>query len=239
MPSLGTPGDDPLISNRAKWVPRGRPAPRTPEGKPDLSGVYYANKDTPEKAELLPWADTLTKQRRAGGAIGQPSNFCLPGDPLLTLPLFYKIVQSPSAIVMLWEGQPPGVRQIFLDQKDHSKSWGSSWLGHSIGRWEGDTLVVDTAAFNEQSWLGIFPHTEQLHLTGNHRRPELARAQARSYCRRSGDIHQTRDNARGMGPCAGRRDSRVHLQRERGGCSAHEGQVMFSLSPRTSVHFLK
>ena len=40
----GTPGDDPLISNQAKWVPRGHPAPRTPEGKPDLSGVYYANK---------------------------------------------------------------------------------------------------------------------------------------------------------------------------------------------------
>jgi hypothetical protein len=173
--NLGTPGDDPLISNRAKWAPRGRPAPRTPEGKPDLSGVYYANKDTPEKAKLLPWADTLTKQRQADGAIGQPSNFCLPGDPLLTLPLFYKIVQSPSAIVMLWEGQPPGVRQVFLDQKDHSKSWGLSWLGHSIGRWEGDTLVVDTAAFNDQSWLGIFPHTEQLHLTERYRRPELAR----------------------------------------------------------------
>ena len=173
--NLGTPGDDPLNSNQAKPAPRGRPAPRTPEGKPDLSGVYYANHDTSDKAELLPWAEALTKQRQADGAIGQPSNYCLPGDPLLTLPLFYKIVQSPSTIVMLWEGQPPGVRQVFLDQKDHSKSWGASWLGHSIGRWEGDTLVVDTAAFHDRSWLGVYPHTEQLHVIERYRRPELAR----------------------------------------------------------------
>ena len=173
--NLGTPGDDPLASNQAKWAPRGLPAPRAPNGKPDLSGVYYANKDTPEKAEMLPWAEALTKKRQADGAIGQPSNFCLPGDPLLTLPLFYKIVQSPSAIVMLWEGQPPGVRQVFFDQKDHSKAWGPSWLGHSIGRWEGNTLVVDTAVFNDQSWLGVFPHTEKLHVVERYRRTELAR----------------------------------------------------------------
>jgi hypothetical protein len=172
--NLGTPGDDPLTFHSVKSAPSGRPAPRTAEGKTDFSGVWYANHDVPEQAALLPWAAEITKKRAANGAVEQPSNFCLPGDPILILPLFYKIVQAPKTIVMLWEGQPPGVRQVFFDQHDHSKALDPSWLGHSIGKWEGDTLVVDTAGFNDRSWLGVFPHTEMLHVTERYRRAELA-----------------------------------------------------------------
>ena len=172
--NLGTPGDDPFTFNRSKWAPSGKPAPRTAEGKPDLSGVWYANRDAPETPTLLPWAEEIAKKRRAAGGAGSPSDFCLPGDPLLNDPLYYKIVQTPKAIVMLWEGQPPGFRQIFLDQHDHAKAWDPSWLGHSIARWEQDTLAVDTAAFNDRSWLGLYPHTEKLHVTERWRRTELA-----------------------------------------------------------------
>ena len=178
--NLGTPGDDPLTFNRSKPAPLGKPVPHTANGKPDLSGVWYAHKDTPETPTLLPWAEEITKKRAANGAADQPSNYCLPGDPLLTLPLFYRIVQTPQMIVMLWEGQPPGVRQVFLDQPDHSKAWGPTWLGHSIARWDQDTLVVDTAVFNDRSWLGIYPHTEKLHVTERWRRTELARLEKQS-----------------------------------------------------------
>ena len=173
--NLGTPGDDPFTFNRSKWAPSGKPAPRTAEGKPDLSGVWYANHAEWEKASMLPWAEAITKQREAADGAGDPGEFCLPGNPLLTATLYYKIVQTPKTIVMLWEGDPPNFRQVFLDQHDHSKAWFPTWLGHSIAKWDGDTLVVDTAAFNDRSWLELSPHTEKLHVTERWRRPELAR----------------------------------------------------------------
>ncbi|HEY6343004.1 MAG TPA: carboxypeptidase-like regulatory domain-containing protein [Bryobacteraceae bacterium] len=176
--NLGTPGDDFFGFNRSKWAPSGKPAPRTAEGKPDLSGVWQSltggDMETPS---LLPWADAVVKQREANGGIDGPSNSCLPADPLLIAPLGYKIVQTPKVIVMMWEGQPPNFRQVFLDQTDHSKAWFPAWLGHSIAKWEGDTLVVDTAAFNGRSWIGLYPYTEKLHAIERWRRPELAHIQ--------------------------------------------------------------
>jgi hypothetical protein len=174
--NLGTPGDDFFGFNRSKWAPSGKPTPRTAGGKPDFSGVWYAPTfGDMEKPGLLPWAEAVVKQREANGGIDNPSNFCLPADPLLILPLSYKIVQSPKVIVMMWEGQPPNFRQVFLDQPDHSRAWFPTWLGHSIAKWDGDTLVVDTAAFNGRSWIGMYPYTEKLHVTERFRRPELAR----------------------------------------------------------------
>jgi hypothetical protein len=174
--SLGTPGDDPFLFNRGKPAPAGQPAPRTSDGKPALSGVWWAKRMAQMgPPELLPWAEKVFKERQAGRGPLSPASLCLPGDPLLSYPLFYKIVQTPSTIVMLWEGQPPGFRQVFLDQTDHSKALGPSWLGHSIAHWEQDTLVVDTAAFNDRSWIWLWPHTTSLHVIEHWRRPELAR----------------------------------------------------------------
>jgi hypothetical protein len=174
--NLGTPGDDYFGFNRSKWAPSGKPAPRAADGKPDLSGMWNVTVGGEmEKADLLPWAEAVVKEREANGGIDNPSNFCLPADPLLIAPLSYKIVQTPKVIVMMWEGQPPNFRQVFLDQPDHSKAWFPTWLGHSIAKWEGDTLVVDTVAFNGKSWIGLYPYTEKLHVTERWRRPELAR----------------------------------------------------------------
>lgn len=174
--NLGTPGDDFFGFNRSKWAPSGKPAPRTADGKPDLSGVWYApTLGEMEKASLLPWAEAVVKEREANGRADAPGNFCLPDDPMLMLPLSYKIVQTTKVIVMMWEGQPPNFRQVFLDQRDHSKAWSPTWLGHSVAKWDGETLLVDTAAFNDRSWIGIYPHTEKLHVVERWRRPELAR----------------------------------------------------------------
>ena len=172
--NLGTPGDDfsLLIRQKAKGAPVG-PTPRTRNGKPDFSGVWTGNAPDVDAPELLPWAEELTKQRRARGGSGNPGESCLPGDILLISPFIYKIIQTPSVIALLWEGNVPGIVQIFLDGRAHPKDLDPSWMGHSVGRWEGDTLVADTVGFNDRSWLRVFPHTEMLHVVQRYRRPDL------------------------------------------------------------------
>jgi hypothetical protein len=87
-------------------------------------------------------------------------------------PLLWKFAQTPSLLVMLFEDLP-GIRQIYLDGRPHPKDWKPTWMGHSVGHWEGDTLVVDTAGFNDKSWLGPYPHTAQLHVIERYRRRDL------------------------------------------------------------------
>lgn len=175
--NLGAPGDDFFDLNRSKWAPSGKPAPRA-DGKPDLSDVWYAATfGDMDKPGLLPWAEAAVKEREDNGGIENPSNSCLPAYPLLIAPLSYKIVQTPKVIAMMWEGQPPNFRQVFLDQPDYSKAWFPAWLGLSIAKSKGDTLVVDTAAFNGRSWIGFYPYTEKLHVTERWRRPGLARVE--------------------------------------------------------------
>jgi len=171
--NLGTPGDDfTFVVRSLHPVPSG-PTPRTPDGKPDFSGVWLGLPASQEPASLLPWADALVKERQANSGRDHPSGFCLPGDVILNSPFLYKLIQSPTLMVILWEGNLPGVDQVFLDGRVHPANWDPSWMGHSIGHWEGDTLVVDTVGFNDRSWVGLFPHTEMLHVVQRYRRPDL------------------------------------------------------------------
>src|SRR5262249_7961333 len=126
-----------------------------------------------DDAVLLPWADTITKERRARGGTGNPGEVCLPGDILLVSPFLYKVIQTPSVMAVLWEGNVPGAMQIFLDGRKHPEAPFPSWMGHSIGRWEGDTLVVDPVGFNDLGWIRLFPHTEMLHVVQRIRRVDL------------------------------------------------------------------
>lgn len=171
--NLGTPGDDiaPFVRSKAT---RNGPAPRTREGKPDFSGVWLGNNADAEDAQLLPWADKIVKERRARGGTGNPGESCLPGDVLLISPFLYKVIQTPSVMAILWEGNVPGVTQIFLDGREHPKVPFPSWMGHSVGHWDRDTLVVDTTGFNDMGWIRLFPHTEMLHVVQRYRRPDLA-----------------------------------------------------------------
>lgn len=100
------------------------------------------------------------------------SFFCLRRRWLYTHP--YKIVQTPELIVILYESQTL-FRQIFLDGRSHPKDPEPSWLGYSIGKWEGDELVVETVGFNDKTWLDGFghPHSEAMKLTERFRRRDL------------------------------------------------------------------
>jgi hypothetical protein len=77
-------------------------------------------------------------------------------------------VQSRDLLVILIEGSPPGFRQIFLDGRGHPVDLQLTWMGHSVGSWNGDTLVVDTIGFNDWGWIGgTEPQTEKLHVIGS------------------------------------------------------------------------
>jgi hypothetical protein len=159
-------------------VPRG-PAPRMAGGKPDLSGVWLPSFPGDNgNPEPLPWAAALIKERQANGSQDIPSSRCLPLGVVMSTFLFpYEFVQTSKLLVMLYEGEFP--RQIFLDGRPHPKDLNPSWLGHSVGRWEQDTLVIDTVGFNGKAWVGFagLPASEQLHVVERYRRPDLGHLQ--------------------------------------------------------------
>jgi hypothetical protein len=124
---------------------------------------------------LQPWAAELLRQRLENNSKDYPGGFCLPANAApITRAFPYKFVQTPALMVVLHESDTPGVRQIFLDGRAHPADPNPTWQGHSIGRWDGDTLVVDTTGYNDRSWLSLsgIPHTEKLHTVERIRRPD-------------------------------------------------------------------
>jgi hypothetical protein len=171
--NLGTPGDDFNFAVRANHPMPNGPTPRAGDGKPDFSGVWIGLQTATGNPSLLPWAQAIFQERAANGAKDHPSSYCLPADVILDSPFIYKVIQKPDLIVLLWEGNLPGFDQIFLDGRAHPANAFATWMGHSVGHWEQDTLVVDTVNFNDRSWLGITPHTDRLHVVQRYRRPDL------------------------------------------------------------------
>jgi hypothetical protein len=172
-----TLGDDPNTVGellRARAGVSQAPAPRGADGKPDFSGVWQSNDDLfPEDPELLPWAAAIVKERIANNFKDSPSGRCLPGGPVVTGPTLVKLVQTPALLVMILEDFV-AVRQVFLDGRGHPKEMNPSWYGHATGKWEGDTLVIDTVGFNDRGAIGVYPETERLHLTERYHRRDLA-----------------------------------------------------------------
>jgi len=176
---LGTLGDGrefrvQLISPHP--APTG-PAPKTTDGKPDLTGVWYAQRTVdPGKPQPLPWAEALLRERAANNSKDAPGAHCLPRGITNAGALFpFRLVQTPTLLVMLFEDDIPSHRQVFLDGRSHPKDPNPMWMGHSIGHWEGDTLVIDSVGFDDRSWLDNVghPHTEMMHVIERFRRPDL------------------------------------------------------------------
>jgi hypothetical protein len=126
---------------------------------------------------LQPWAEALYKERRANLSKDDPEGFCLPAGVPRISPFPYKIVQTPALFVILDEGNVHSYRQIFLDGRGHPADPNRNplWMGHSIGTWDGDTLVVDSVDFNDKTWLNGqgLPHSDALHVVERFRRPDL------------------------------------------------------------------
>jgi hypothetical protein len=161
--------------NRAPAVPKA-PTPRLPDGTPDLSGVWQGGGPIRDLAQglapgetipLLPAAKKLMDARQSKD---DPEANCLPTGVPRIAPYPWRIVQTPphtkaTHLFFLFEGNIHSYRQIFMDGRKHPEDPDPTWYGHSIGWWEGDTLVIDTVGFNDKFWFDFrgHPHTEKLH----------------------------------------------------------------------------
>jgi len=122
----------------------------------------------PDQAPIRPAAAELFRQRAQTFMKESPISHCLPeGMPMVEMaPAPYKIVQMPGVTLMLYE-RDTTFRQVFTDGRKLPKDPQPSWLGYSVGKWDGDSLVVDSNGFNDRGWLDArgHAHSEDLHLT--------------------------------------------------------------------------
>jgi hypothetical protein len=154
------------------------PAPRSTDGKPDLSGVWRAELSAQESPKLQPWAETLANSRMEDLRRDSPEALCLPG-PIAGMGVG-KIVQTPGLLLMLYGGT--FYREIFLDGRELPNDPNPDWLGYSVGRWEGDALLVETVGFNSRTWLrgnGV-PGSEQLRITERIHRSDFGHLEVRA-----------------------------------------------------------
>jgi hypothetical protein len=152
------------------------PTPKTADGKPDLSGIWRAPTDKylenlgadGVQIPMLPWAEKLYKERLENNGRDRPSGRCLPHSVTDFDAHFNprKIIQTPGLVAMLFESYH-SYRQIFTDGRPLPKDPDPAWFGYSVGKWDGDTLVVDTAGINEKTWLDDsgHPHSDAMHVT--------------------------------------------------------------------------
>jgi hypothetical protein len=186
---------------RVRSVPVGRtpviaenlingPVPRMPDGKPDFTGPWLGGgsdgdieKDGGLKAGeltslLLPWAKDV-RAKREKAIYEEPYIYCLPMSVPRVNPYPWKFAMSYTSkglthIYLLHETGDAGAhRVVYMDGRKHPVDPLPTWWGHSIGRWEGDTLVIDTIGYNDKFWFDAIgtPHTEQLHTIERWTRP--------------------------------------------------------------------
>jgi len=166
-------GHPDLGNGKGSWAPR---------IVDDISGNGGGEKDERTRAAQVkmvdqrvdvpfqPWARNVYQQREATLSKEDPEGYCLPpGIPrMMNTPFPMQIYQLPDRIMQVYEGGAHMWRIIYMDGREHPKGdkLNPTYLGHSVGHWEGDTLVVDVVGFNDRTWLDAagHPHTEQLHV---------------------------------------------------------------------------
>jgi len=168
-------------------VDLGAPARRASDGKPDLSGFWMPTNPVkhllnlaadlkPGEVPLQPWADAIYKERIETNGKDHPGVRCWPsGIPEKNnIPDGLKVVQTPDLIIFLHESRTI-YRQIFTDGRPLPRNPQPTWMGYSIGRWDGDTLVVETIGQNGRTWLDMrgLPATEALRVTERFSRPTI------------------------------------------------------------------
>jgi hypothetical protein len=179
-PAPGAAGAIPDLSG--SWEPH-RPVPVTAEtalcgirnvcnGLLGITAVPMAEK--PEEPQMQPWAAERYAAVKAGAA--RDPNFvgCMPQSPtdlMLDQRRLFELRQFPDVVLLVFD-QDHWVRRIYMDGRGHPDGYTSTWMGHSTGKYEGDTLVVDTVGFNDKNWIDreAHPHSDALHLVERIRR---------------------------------------------------------------------
>jgi hypothetical protein len=185
-------------------LPDGRPnlsapAPRTAGGRPDLSGIWAVEcgiygrdgcfirshffdlaKDLKaSEVEMTPWASAIQKQRESRNHVDDPYGYCLPpGVPRIDFGGgAFKVLHTPDVTAFLYETLVGMIfRQVFTDGRTIPSSAEPTWLGYSVGRWDGDTFVVETGGFRDGGWLDTLkarPHSDALRVTERFRRVDF------------------------------------------------------------------
>jgi len=158
------------------------PTPRFPDGKPDLYGIWTSDMPAlpfgerlieikPEDVVLTPVGEALQRQRKENYF---PGAQCLPNNLAKAAAVApFKIFDFGGTVVVLYESEI--FRQIFIDGREFSGDANPAWMGYSIGKWDGDTLVVDTTGFNDQEAIlpGSHPHSDALHIIERFRRRDF------------------------------------------------------------------
>lgn len=152
------------------------PVPRGPDGKPDLTGIWSGPVPDIEfdPAIAQPWVNDLVRQRQREYHKGRPLYNCLPSGPEADRSAGWKrILQTPTLIAILNEDLSH--RVIHMDGRELEANPAPSWMGLSVGRWEGDALIVDSAGFNEKTWLSRYgqSHTDALRVREVYRRRDF------------------------------------------------------------------
>jgi hypothetical protein len=156
------------------------PAPRTREGRPDFTGLWNGPTRSvrPDASDVRPWAKEVAQQRAEDFFKARPAFRCLPSGPETfgassTATVWKRMLQTPSLIAILNDDLT--YRQVFMDGRTLESAPFPTWMGYSVGRWEGDTLVVESLGFNDRTWLNDrgLPHTEALRMTERYERPDF------------------------------------------------------------------
>jgi len=180
--TLSTPG----IPRTADGAPDlSAPAPRTADGRPDLTGLWVPRGfegSLFDPSAVHAWAQAAVVEAERNFFAENPRFLCLPSGPAYltaggTAGGLRRIVQNPSVIVFLYSDLI--YRQIFMDGRELEPDPLPTWMGYSVGRWEGDTLVVESNGYNDKTWLhrrGL-PHTERLRMTERYRRSDFGHMQ--------------------------------------------------------------
>ena len=163
------------------------PPRRTPDGKIDLQGFWMPTNPVkhllnlaadlkPGEVPLQPWAQQVLQERIDNNGKDHPGVRCWPsGIPEKNnIPDGLKVVQTPDLVIFLQESRTI-YRQIFTDGRPLPKDPQPAWQGYSVGRWDGDTFVVETIGQNGKTWLDMrgLPTTDALKVTERFRRPTI------------------------------------------------------------------
>jgi len=166
-------------ANTHSATARAEATPRTPDGKPDLSGDWlgpHVRNMTEGLAGGLPFtpAGELAYKKNLGDVI-DPTSYCIyPGVPRITNDGFpIEFVQNSTRLAMLYEYMTVW-RTIPIDGTGHPRNVDASFMGNSVGKWDGDTLVIDTVGLKERAWLDSFAHplSDALHVIERWRRTD-------------------------------------------------------------------
>ncbi len=183
--TVNVAGTVPAAEDTAPADATKREVPRTTDGKPDLSGVYDFSLGGPRggagrggnapggpAGPVLKAGAEKFKVVRGPNDAGLTSD-CMPlaGPQAFSVPYQFQIVESPHSVAILY-GYPGTFRSIPTDGGPHSTDPDPTWMGESIGHWDGDTLVVDTVGFNDKTEINGYRHTEALHIVERFRRAE-------------------------------------------------------------------